>query len=277
MSRISTPPQHGERRCYMTGCRLPECRAANAANCKRYRNLRHQHGTLRVDAAPFAAKVRRYAQAGWSRLEIAEYAQVPQTTIVNLISGKLMILNPDTAKRLGALPDQPSDQAGKGFLDATGTRRRAQALFRIGYTTTGMAAEVGLDSETVSRILNGRVRFVTGATARKMTALYIRQRWIPGPCGANRTRGVRRGWHGPLAWDAATIDDPAAQPDVCEPYSPPAKNGRDSLRMVELEHLLSLGESEAVIARQMGASEAYIHDLAVVIRNRRKTDLAAAA
>jgi hypothetical protein len=39
--------------------------------------------------------------------------------------------------------------------------------------------------------------------------------------------------------------------------------------MAELEHLLSLGESEHAIAKQMGASEAYIHDLATIIRNRK--------
>ncbi|MFD5678445.1 hypothetical protein, partial [Streptomyces sp. NPDC127040] len=58
---------------------------------------------------------------------------------------------------------------------------------------------------------------------------------------------------------------------IDEPYTPPAKNGRDSMRMAELEHLLSLGESETAIAKQMGASEDYIHDLVVILRNRKKT------
>lgn len=277
MTRTATPPQHGERRCYIAGCRLPECRNANAAACKQYRARSYRHGVLRVDAAPLVEKARRYAEAGWSRLEIAQHAGVSETTIVNLINGKLRRLNPDIAARLNALPTQPAERPGRGWMDATGTRRRGQALFRIGYTTQFMAAELNVHPESMSRILNGGVRFVPGANVRKMNALYARQRWVPGPSITNRTKGLRRGWDGPLAWDDATIDDPAARPDADEPYTPPAKNGRDSMRMAELEHLLGLGESEASIAKQMNASEAYIHDLVVVIRNGRNPDTAAAA
>lgn len=278
MTRTTTPPQHGERRCYIAGCRLPECREANAAGCKRYRAARYREGALRVDAAALAEVVRRYAAAGWSRAEIAELSRVSETTIINLINGKVRRVSANSAALLRALPEHPADRAGRGWVPVTGTQRRGRALFRIGYTVGFMASELGIDPETMRRILNGGVRFVVGARARAMTRLYARVRWIPGPCLGNRIRGQERGWHGPLAWDDATIADPSAQPDVAEPYTPLAKNGRDSMRMAELEHLLGLGESESAIAKQMGASEAYIHDLAIAIRNRKKpTGYSAAA
>ncbi|MFF4644917.1 hypothetical protein [Streptomyces sp. NPDC001389] len=270
MTRTTTPPQHGERRCYLRGCRRPECVEANAAACKRYRTARHHHGVLRVDATPYVEVARRYAAAGWSRTEISQYSGVSDTTITNLINGKVSRLHRDIAALFDALPKRPPERDGRGYLDATATCRRGRALFRIGYTVRFLAAGLRLDAETVRRILHGKHRFVTGATARRMAALYTQHRWTPGPYHANRTTGASRDWHSPLAWD--DIDDPAARPETSKPYAPPAGNGRDSMRMDELKHLLALGESEASIAKQMGSSEAYIHDLAIVLRNRKTAD-----
>ena len=65
-----TPPQHGERRCYIAGCRRPECAAANAAYCKRYRVYRHTNGPRRVDAQPYIELAQRYASLGWSHTQM---------------------------------------------------------------------------------------------------------------------------------------------------------------------------------------------------------------
>ncbi|MFF7576833.1 hypothetical protein ACFZBE_17885 [Streptomyces sp. NPDC008061] len=256
-----TPPQHGERRCYISGCRRPECRAANAAYCKRYQLRRHQAGMIRVDAAPYAELVRRYADIGWSRSQIAEAAGTSETTVINLLNGKLKRLNPVTYKALRTLPAEPAQVAGRAYFDATGTIRRGRALYRIGHRVEGMAAELGLHPDSLTRILHEGRSVVLASTATNMTALYKRLRWTPGKFLANRTCAERRDWHGPFAWDDATIDDPATKPDADKPYKPIPLNGRDSMRIDEIRHLLRLGESTASIARQMQANEKYIRDL----------------
>lgn len=167
------------------------------------------------------------------------------------------------------------------YIDSTGTVRRLRALMAIGHSGRAIAEAVRTSEAQIHKAAGSGQAYVRRHFAVRVEAAYRQMAFKPPAVSRfttkSRNTAAAKGWHGPLAWDKSTIDDPAAQPEVAKPYSPPAKNGRDSLRMVELEHLLSLGESEAVIARQMGASEEYIHDLAVVIRNRRKTDLAAAA
>lgn len=245
----------------MAGCRRPECRAANSTYNKQYRVAQYGKGNRRVDAAPYANLVRDYVEAGWSRVQISQRTGVSETTITHLFAGRLIRLNPDVASGLNKLPVTPSTPDGRAFVDATGTVRRGRALFRIGHTVEAMAAELDLNPDTLSRILNRGDGQVLASTARGMDALYKKLRWTPGKLLGNRTRAIKRGWHGPLAWTDATINDPNAQPETGGPYKPIAKNGRDSMRRSEIWHLLSLGESIASIARQMGASEKYISDL----------------
>ncbi|WP_405944702.1 hypothetical protein [Streptomyces sp. NBC_00932] len=269
MTTAKTEPRHGERRCYLSGCRRPECSDANKRYCKIYRVRRHRAGAMRVDAQPYAELVRRYADLGWSRHQIAEAAGSSETTVVNLLNGKLQRLNPDTCKALRTLPEEPANVTGRAYFDATGTIRRGRALYRIGHTVGHMAAELDLHPDSLSTILQREQGIVLASTAVSMTALYVRRRWTPGKFAANRTRATQRGWHGPLAWDDASIDDPDAKPEEDEPYQPADKYRRDPMRKAEIEHLHLLGESIPSIAKQLGGNEKYIGDqLAAVIRER---------
>lgn len=257
MSR-KTPPQHGERRCYMAGCRRDECRAANAAYCKRYRLDRHTTGPRRVDAHPYIELAERYAAHGWSHSQMAALAGCSETVFFGLLNGKSARLNQQTARQLDTMPAEPVNAAGGSHVDPTGTIRRGRALYRIGHTIEAMAAEIGTHPDCLSRILSRPTTAVLASTAQRMNQLYARWQWKPGRNLGNRTRAISRGWHGPLAWD--DIDDPNCQPDTGT-YKPIAKNGRDSMRRGEIAHLLACGESVATIARRMNANEKYISDL----------------
>ncbi|MFD3568492.1 hypothetical protein [Streptomyces sp. NPDC058667] len=264
-----TPPQHGERRCYIAGCRRPECAAANAAYCKQYRSRRYRGGPKRVDAAPYAAHVRRYADLGWSRSQIAEMAGTSETTIVDLLSGEAKRLNPGSAAAIRSMPAEPTDAPGRAYFDATGTIRRGRALYRIGHRVDDMARELGLHPDSLSLILHRDKGLVLASTAHGMDALYRRLRWVPGKSLTNRTRASKRDWHGPLAWTTETIDDPKAQPEADKPYKPVAQNGRDSMRKAEIEHLYLLGESVAAIAKKFDGNEKYTADqLGDILRSR---------
>ncbi|MFE0088807.1 hypothetical protein [Streptomyces sp. NPDC059016] len=265
-----TPPQHGERRCYMAGCRRDECRAANAAYCKRYRVSRHRNGPRRVDATPYAEHVRRYADLGWSRRQIALLAGTSETTIIDLLSGKAKHLNPDSAEAIRALPAEPANIPGRAYFDATGTIRRGRALYRIGHQVADMAAELGLHADSLSEILHRDGGLVLASTAHNMTDLYKRLRWTPGKFIANRTRATNRDWHGPLAWEDATIDDPTAKPDV-DPHAD--KRGRPAkVDEALVARLTRAGRTAEQIAWDLGC-----HVRTVVRARGRASDMEAAA
>jgi transcriptional regulator with XRE-family HTH domain len=265
---------HGERRCYLRGCRRDECCQANYRYMSRIR-LDHGRGQRRRTTTTKAlAHIRSLTAAGWTQAQICRATGLPHRTISAIANGLYKETNRGIEQRILALPigEAPDDLRD---IDATGTRRRLQALAVLGHTSADLSEPIGMHRDALNRIKRGELATVRKTTAEKIARVYRHLSRVPGTSNRIRNLALIHGWHGPLAWD--DIDDPAALPDAAEPYTPPAKNGRDSLRMAELEHLLALGESENAIAKQMGASEAYIHDLAVVIRNRQKTDMRKAA
>lgn len=279
----SKQPAHGTTARYQgnrTGSR-PPCR------CRRCKTAHNRAGQLRalariqgrpprVPSGPTFTHVQTLLAAGMSRTQIGMAAGVSTAIVAKIARSVSPKLNRTTADKILAVrscPVRPSD-----CVSAVGTRRRLQALYAIGHGSLAIEAATGLTGSSIRRILYVRSDAVTAATHDTVKRCYRTLCATPGRNQTVRNRARRNGWHGPAAWD--DIDNPTAQPEVMAPYEPPAKNGRDSMRMVDLEHLLSLGESETAIAKQMGASEAYIHDLAIVIRNRKTaktTDMRKAA
>lgn len=265
----NTQPHTGRRACYLRGCRLPECQADNYRYTKQLR-LDRERGLRRLrDTGPAVQHLQRLADAGWIQAQIARVSGVTHSHIRAIANGEIRSISPKTTSRILAVPVGPAP-ADDRFVDATGSTRRIQALIAFGYPAILLAEHLQLAESAVGLISRGDRSQVCATTAETITRAYKWLSRVPGPSNRARILATRKGWHGPFAWDAATIDDPAAQPEVDEPYKPLASSGRDPMRMAELEHLLSLGESEAAIAKQMGSSEDYIHDLATVIRNRKK-------
>lgn len=109
-------------------------------------------------------------------------------------------------------------------VDATGTRRRIQALYAIGYREDDLARRLGYTQP--KQVFAERVcvipfmhnsdsrRRVYTSTAAKVTALYEALRNEPGPSEHLRQRARRFGWYRPDEWDRADIDDPASTPDI---------------------------------------------------------------
>lgn len=180
------------------------------------------------------------------------------------------------AKILAVQPPQSVDLWV--YVDSTGTVRRLRALMAIGHSGRAISEAVRTGEAQIHKAAGSGQAYVRRHFAARVEAAYKQMAFKPPAVDRFTTKSrniaAAKGWHGPLAWDDATIDDPAAQPEAHEPYTSPARNGRDSMRTAEVEHLLSLGESEAAIAKRMSSSEAYIHDLAVIIRNRKKPVLA---
>ncbi|HEY1178253.1 MAG TPA: hypothetical protein VGF17_19025 [Phytomonospora sp.] len=110
-------------------------------------------------------------------------------------------------------------------ISPTGTMRRVQALYALGWTCPEIGARMGVSGARVGHILNGLYGRVTPETAARVRAVYDELGMtVPqdkpmvrrGDCPIHeraRRDARRRGYAPPLAWDDDTIDDPAARPD----------------------------------------------------------------
>lgn len=114
--------------------------------------------------------------------------------------------------------DLPARYLAVGYVDATGTRRRLQALARRGWSSKDIRDACGLDPKTVSYVKTGRQGQVMASTRDAVQIAYDRLMRKPVPLGPShsqtRTRAVASGYAPAGAWDnVADMDDPAAMPD----------------------------------------------------------------
>lgn len=125
----------------------------------------------------------------------------------------------DTARLAKARQEKRHDlramALGHGLrVDPTGTTRRLRALCAIGWGHRYLADELGNFPAQVQLWLAGEAQ-VHVDTVIRVRALYDRLADTPGPgprAGRTVALARRRGWAPPIAWDADTIDDPAAEP-----------------------------------------------------------------
>jgi hypothetical protein len=122
------------------------------------------------------------------------------------------------------------DYPGHCLIDATGTRRRIQALITLGWTQVFLREKIGVSKKAFQRLLtNSRI---TADLARRVVPLYD-ELWKRPPyvtevsaVAADKVRqqALKAGFFGPLAWDDDQIDDPAALPQTDAP-APLASEG----------------------------------------------------
>lgn len=271
---VRTPPNHDTLTCYKNyGCRLPACVERNRAY-NRTITRRRAYGTWQpfVDAEPVRQHILTIQQAGVSLARIVALTGLAEPTVGRILysSGKRpphKRLRPEHANRILAVTAQ---HARPDRIDATGTRRRIEALQVIGWPKQYIAERLGLNISTAGRVT--RQNLVRSSTAYAVAALYCELKvklpeahgMIPWVVERTRRHAHAQGWHGPLAWDG-NIDDPDAQPDTeGAGYQPPPK--RDELRPAEIEHLAGFGLSEDTIARQVGLPVKDVHSRLLKIR-----------
>lgn len=103
---------------------------------------------------------------------------------------------------------------GGRLLDATGTRRRIQALWAIAHPSTSIAAAAG-PGYTAKHVCQISKRpLVTIATHEAVRRAYRTLAGVPGVSVRTRRRALASGYPGPSAWDDDEIDDPAVGPWV---------------------------------------------------------------
>lgn len=218
--------QHGTRAAYVGDrCRCRPCMDANtAAGNQAHRARAMGRWEPLVDATPIRAHVAQLRRAGIGIDQIAKLAGLSASHVRGLIytrgSGKppYARVRPDTATRLMAITATAANRADNAHVPATGTRRRLQALMRLGWTQSALAGELGRWPANVARALTADL--VTAGTAHAVAALYDRlwnarpPQYTPAQRAASsraKAHAAHSGWLAPLAWDDIDSDpDPTA-------------------------------------------------------------------
>jgi hypothetical protein len=265
------PPHHRSLYCVKQfGCQRIECRVrASEYTVKRHRLIGYGTWQPLADAQPVREHVQALRDAGASTTSIAHAAKVSTATLARIIYGDNgnrpgARMRHESADALLAVRIEDCKIASGTPIDATGTRRRLQALVAAGWSFTALAAEIGIHSRPLGDM--ARATRVRAGSAHKVKTAYKRLVLItPEQAGVHsqarklaRRVAEREGWLLAGVWE--DIDDPNCQPDTGT-YRPIVKGGRDSMRRAEIAHLLGCGESIATIARRMSLDEKYISDL----------------
>lgn len=157
---------------------------------------------------------------------------------------------------------------GPMLVDATGTRRRLQALARIGWSWGLIGGELGVTGSAVSAWT--REPKVHRATADRVARIYDELSMVPGRSVKTAGRARAKDWPPPLGWDDDEIDDPAARPHVYVPGLPGRPKNEDlDDRIVELTRA---GLTAAQIAIRLRTYKRHVQR--VRARNREQGDVA---
>ncbi|MEV5915782.1 hypothetical protein AB0M00_43730 [Streptomyces chartreusis] len=185
-----------------------------------------------VDAEPVRAHVLAIRGAGMSEAAMVRRLGLPDTALRNLMRGAngrppgATVLRETADALLGYWPTL-QDFPDAARIDPTGTLRRVHALETLGFSKRWMAGRIGYLPQNLKTCL--RSSTVSARLARRVAGLYD-QFWMDTPEShgvqkhvADRVRrhAASQGYHGPLAWDDDTIDDPGAEPvtDAVEPVA----------------------------------------------------------
>ncbi|WP_327335921.1 hypothetical protein OG384_04600 [Streptomyces sp. NBC_01324] len=268
------------------GCKCDVCRAGYCT-WQRTRYRRRGYGTWHpfVDAQPIRQHILALHGSGMSFASIAQAASMHEATVTGFIYalGKRAPVKkratPEIAAKILAVK---SDPMLSGWVDATGTRRRIQALAANGWPMGALAAAIGVNSGTVNRMTR-QVR-VFAATARAVAAMYTRYATAsPQDHGVElwkieRTRRAAQAKHWPdTVWweDMGHIDDPDFDPVASE-----RRLGRDELaavRRAEVEHLASYGYEAEEINKRVDIALSTIRAILTELRTGQRRDRTKAA
>jgi plasmid maintenance system antidote protein VapI len=186
-----------------------------------------------ADAAAARSHVRRLRTTGVSYEALAVAAGVSPMTVHRLLHGKrrpgdrgrmgrqrLAQVSAEAAQRLLAVTPAMVEQVA-ARRDATGTRRRLQALIAVGHLPAALARWLGVAPRAMARIVRGSTATVNPALHAAVCDLYERL-WDVAPPGqtlterraaaAARALAAGHGWPAPMGLDDSRIDEPAYRP-----------------------------------------------------------------
>lgn len=250
--------RHGSRTTYIVhGCRCDACREDNTVKARERRRAQLYGRHQLVDAEPARTHIRSLMDQGMGWKRIARAAGLNPSTVYPILYGKHAD-NPDHPEHrpprkqilrsnADAILAVKLDLADAAFIPAIGTVRRIQALHAAGWTLSELAGRLGMSPTNFTRLHTDRKRrprkrmprrgvqainryrlhwTVQRVTADAVARLYDQlvdldaaEHMTPIGYARSVASAKRRGWAPPAAWDADSIDDPAARPMPTDPES----------------------------------------------------------
>ncbi|WP_246080803.1 helix-turn-helix domain containing protein [Modestobacter altitudinis] len=224
---------HGTRTAYVKDrCRCTDCTAANTtASCLANRERSYGRWQPYVDAHPVHEHIAALRAAGIGVERIAHLADMALSHIRELADPGLgdgpgtRRVRPATAARILSIGIDDANRAPHSRIDATGTRRRLQALIATGWALDLLANRLGRRPTSLERSMTSPS--VTTRTAKDVAELYERLENTPPPrrtgeqqaaTDAARTHAAAQGWQPPLAWD--DIDRDPTPERSARPHTP---------------------------------------------------------
>lgn len=173
-----------------------------------------------VDATPARVYVKMLQDAGIGLPRIREISGVGKGSLEGLIYGTRNFppsrrIRRDRAEALLSIRPVLESFAPGCRVDASGTRRRLQALAVVGWPLGMIAVERGCAQQQITQLRHAEL--VTAATAIDIRDLYARLKDCPPVPSSPRQRTAitrtqafarAQGWLGPDAWDVRSLDLP---------------------------------------------------------------------
>ena len=204
--------KHGSTTAYAKqGCRCDVCKVANSKRAKMWRLQRLRGFDHLVDADQLRDHVAMLMAAGMSFQAIAHCAGwTSRNGLADAITHKRV--KPRTLARVLAVK-LDSDNRRDAYTDATGTRRRLQALAVNGWSSYYLAERLGhAHPATVQDIAKGKTLTIRLRTKDAIKDLYEELWDQPGPNVRAANLAKKKGWLPALAWDDDLIDRPEHEP-----------------------------------------------------------------
>lgn len=185
----------------MTTCKQASCPDApyrkKAGFCRFHYNKRHRIGlTARADAGPVLAHVNALRDLGWNFKEIGQAAGVSSDAVALMVRVQNSQVHRPTANGILAIPLIPCTTNRP--VDRSGTRRRLQALSRLGWPQGIVAKRAGVRLGTVNEVHRTTI---PSESADKIAKVYEELSHIPGPSQRTASYAKTMGWLPPLAWE----------------------------------------------------------------------------
>ncbi|MDH6448249.1 hypothetical protein M2155_000657 [Streptomyces sp. SAI-119] len=229
---------------------------------QRSRHRRKGYGTWEpyVDAEPIRQHLINLREQGISSAQVAAIAGLYTATV----NGFLYDLNNNRPRKKRATREVAekilavtADQGMAHLVDSTGTRRRLQALARLGWPMKALGPHIGVNPATVNRL--ALQAHVYGRTAKAVTQCYEQLRnqkpeehgVVPGLARRIRNWAEREGWRDPQWWeDYGHIDDPDFDPATADTEL--GVREKAALRREEIIHFAWHGDSPEQILNRLG-------------------------
>ena len=253
--------------CYKRGCKEPGCLAVGRRYAKQIAYEQAHGYSRRTDATQARVHIHRLKAHGWKHRQIAAASGVAQSTVTIIASGQATTSKHNVIAIL-SVPIGPAPVEPIKMTDATGTIRRVQALAWMGYSLISQGQRAGMNEDRISGIARGVFDVVRISEARQIAQLYRELFQTPGPSRRSAADARKKGWHGPLAWDA--IDDPACEPEI-EVRSEREPRHKAVIDLELVARLTAQDWSAERIAAEIGCHKRS------VVRARRRAEMAVAA